>query len=296
MPTDGSGVYSLPAGYLATAGLQIVTSQHNPIFEDVASAITARLMASGANPMTGPLKAADGTVGAPSIAFTGAPSSGLYRTTTGIGVTIAGVRVAEIGPGGISKGAKYIGEIFDFVGSAAPVLCVFPVGQVLNRAAYADLWTLALTEIAAGNLFFNTGDGSTTFGIGDLRGRGTIARDNMGGSAAGRTTVTTMTPDGNTIGAAGGTQTKTLITANLPPQTPAGTIGGSVTTVFRSYATPASGPEPFAVANASGSGATSAGNSLSATFTGTAAPGQTSTPFSAMPPSMITQKAMFAGA
>jgi len=43
--------------------------------------------------------------------------------------------------------------------------------------------------------------------------------DNMGGSAAGRLTSTTMSPDGNTLSATGGTQTHTLITAEMPAHT-----------------------------------------------------------------------------
>ena len=53
MPSDGAGNYSLPSGYLAVSGGTITTSQHNPIFQDVAAALTARVMANGATAMTG---------------------------------------------------------------------------------------------------------------------------------------------------------------------------------------------------------------------------------------------------
>lgn len=55
MPTDANGVYSLPPGYLATPNTPILTSQHNPIFEDVAQALTDRLPRNGSAPMTGEL-------------------------------------------------------------------------------------------------------------------------------------------------------------------------------------------------------------------------------------------------
>jgi hypothetical protein len=55
MPTDSNGVYSLPPGYFVTAGQTIEPSQHNPPFEDVASALTARLPRNGSAPMTGNL-------------------------------------------------------------------------------------------------------------------------------------------------------------------------------------------------------------------------------------------------
>lgn len=54
----------------------------------------------------------------------------------------------------------------------------------------------------------------------DLRGRAGAGLDNMGGVAANRLTATTMTPNGTTMGAAGGAQTHTLSTAELPVVTP----------------------------------------------------------------------------
>lgn len=50
----------------------------------------------------------------------------------------------------------------------------------------------------------------------DLRGRVPAGDDNMGGSAASRLTGTVMTPDGNTLGGTGGTQTHTLTSAQMP--------------------------------------------------------------------------------
>lgn len=55
MPRNPSGVYSLPASYLAVAGDTIRTEQHNPPFEDVAQALTDSLPRSGVAPMTGNL-------------------------------------------------------------------------------------------------------------------------------------------------------------------------------------------------------------------------------------------------
>jgi len=216
MPSDANGVYSLPTGYLAITGQTIQASQHNPPLEDIAPAITGRLAVSGANPMTGPLRAADGTVGAPSSTFASATNSGFYKTAGGIGVSIGGTKVAEFTAGGIASGARFIGELIPYSGSTAPALTVFPVGQTLLRAAYPDLWAFAQTQIAAGNTFYNNGNGSTTFGIGDCRGRGFAFKDNLGGSAAGRLSSTTISPDANTIGAAGGAETIALSLAQLP--------------------------------------------------------------------------------
>ena len=47
MPTDGSGNYSKPAGSTATTGTTIEASTHNTPIDDIASALSARLMANG---------------------------------------------------------------------------------------------------------------------------------------------------------------------------------------------------------------------------------------------------------
>jgi microcystin-dependent protein len=210
LPSDSNGVYSLPSGYLAITGETIQASQHNPPLEDLATAMTARMTRSGAAPMTGPLKVVDGSVGSPAIQFSNAPSTGFYRTTNGFGLSINGTKVAEFGPGGIVSGARWIGELVPFTGLTAPPLTVFPFGQTLSRTTYADLWTFAQAEIAAGNTFYNNGDGSATFGIGDMRGRVAAASDAMGGNGAGRLTF------GSALGSTAGTETITLSASQIP--------------------------------------------------------------------------------
>ncbi len=55
MPTDGSGNYTLPSGYEAVTGEDILPSNHNPPLEDIESALTERVMADGRKAMTGNL-------------------------------------------------------------------------------------------------------------------------------------------------------------------------------------------------------------------------------------------------
>lgn len=55
MPDVGPN-FSLPPGYFVQSGDTIVPSQHNPIFEDVAAALNARMMRNGTAPMTGNLQ------------------------------------------------------------------------------------------------------------------------------------------------------------------------------------------------------------------------------------------------
>lgn len=220
MPSDANGVYSLPSGYEAVTGETIQASQHNPPLEDLESAMSARLMRSGVAPMTGPLKIVDGSVGSPAIKFNTDGTSGIYKTTNGWGVSVGGTKVAEFTSSGVSR---MIGELVPWARLTAPAGWVLPYGQTLSRTTYADLWTIAQTEIAAGNTFFNNGDGTTTFGIGDLRGRVVAALDGMGGTAANRLTTTTMST--GALGGNGGTQTVTLITSQIPSHTHTGTTG-----------------------------------------------------------------------
>ena len=99
-----------------------------------------------------------------------------------------------------------------FAGASAPTGWLLCFGQAISRATYATLFAAISTT-------YGIGDGTTTFNLPDMRGRVAAGADNMGGSAAGRLTSTTMSPDGNTLSATGGTQTHTLITAEMPSHT-----------------------------------------------------------------------------
>jgi microcystin-dependent protein len=94
---------------------------------------------------------------------------------------------------------------------------VFPYGQAISRTTYASYFSLVGTA-------FGTGDGSTTFNVLDLRGYVPAGLDNMGGSAAGRLAGFTFP------GAAGGAQTHTLTSTEIPSHTHSGTTGGESNT------------------------------------------------------------------
>ena len=63
---------------------------------------------------------------------------------------------------------------------------------------------------------YGAGDGSTTFNLPDKRGRGSIGRDNMGGTAASRVTPAGSGIYGAALGANGGAETHTLTSAQIP--------------------------------------------------------------------------------
>lgn len=105
-----------------------------------------------------------------------------------------------------------IGTVLPFAGSSAPSGYLLCYGQAVSRTDYADLFAILSTT-------YGVGDGSTTFNLPDLRGRVVAGKDDMGGSAASRLTSTVMSPNGNTLGATGGSQTHTLTQSEMPSHT-----------------------------------------------------------------------------
>jgi microcystin-dependent protein len=100
----------------------------------------------------------------------------------------------------------------DYAGATAPSGWLLCAGQAVSRSTYADLFTAISTTYGAG-------DGSTTFNLPDLRGRVAVGKDNMDGTSANRMTTGGSGIDGSTLGSAGGTQTHTLTTAQMPAHT-----------------------------------------------------------------------------
>jgi microcystin-dependent protein len=181
-----------------------------------------------------------------------------------------------------------IGGMMDFIGTTAPNSAfVLPYGQAISRTTYSALFTLVSTT-------FGAGDGSTTFNVPDLRGRVIAGKDDMGGSSANRLTNADDGLNGDTLGAAGGGETQTLATANLPAYTPAGTINTGTTTFPSANVSSGSGG-----GNSMTTGGFSATESLAArmnaasysgwSFTGTAQ-GGTSTAFGIVQPTIILNK------
>lgn len=99
-----------------------------------------------------------------------------------------------------------VGAILDYAGTSAPDGWAFCYGQVLQRAIYIDLFSIVGTTYGAG-------DGSITFNVPDCRGRVSAGLDNMGGTSANRLTTPV---NGDNLGATGGSQTATLVAANIP--------------------------------------------------------------------------------
>jgi microcystin-dependent protein len=191
MPYNGSGIYSLPVGYFVQNGDTLEPSQHNPIFEDVAQALSSVLLRSGVAGMTGNLPMAGNK-----ITDLGAPTN----PNDAVRLQDAQLLAVPVGAG------------MDFWGGTAPTNFMFAYGQAISRTTYATCFAQLGTTYGAG-------DGSTTFNLPDKRGRASFGKDNMGGVAAGRLTTGDGRIAGNTLGAVGGLETHTLTTAQLAVHT-----------------------------------------------------------------------------
>lgn len=159
MPRDSNGNYTLPPGYLAVTGQDILASQHNPPLEDLGVAITGSLPRNGSAGLLAPLN-----LGAHKAINAAA------ATDPGDLVTLAQVQAMFAAAGLIPTGA-----LVPMTGTAAQTGYLVANGQSVLRATYPALWTFAQ---ASGNLAatqggktpgqYGPGDGSTTFTLPDL--------------------------------------------------------------------------------------------------------------------------------
>lgn len=76
-----------------------------------------------------------------------------------------------------------VGVVLPYVGHDTPNEFLFCNGQAVSRTTYANLFQVIGT-------YYGAGDGSTTFNLPDLRGRGLIGTRSMDASDSGRQTQT----------------------------------------------------------------------------------------------------------
>lgn len=198
MPRDSQGNYSLPSGTLVADGDTVMASQHNPPFQDVASALTNSLDRRGSGGMLGNL-----------------PMNGHRVTNAAPG--IADNDLATVGQ--VSSGGVPIGAMTDYAGYTEPDGWLFCDGRTLQASTYAALFA------AIGTTFGSAGAG--TFNLPDARNRARIGLGNMGGTSSGRVTTATASPNGNTIGATGGSERHTITTNEMPAHSHTGTTASA---------------------------------------------------------------------
>ena len=141
-----------------------------------------------------------------------------------------------------------------FAGASAPTGFLLCHGQAVSRTTYATLFSAISTT-------YGTGDGSSTFNLPDLRGRVIAGQDDMGGASANRLTNQTGGLNGDTLGAAGGSETHTLTTAQLASHTHSFSDTDSITAM--TFLNDGLG------VNRGGSGQSSSSNSISVSISGT---------------------------
>ena len=126
---------------------------------------------------------------------------GLVSGTLGAGRVYAGNTTAgSIGGGGADP--MLVGTVFAYASLTPPTGCLLCDGTPASRATYPDLWNLLGTTYGAG-------DGSTTFGIPDLRSRMIIG---AGAAASGG-----LTP--RALASTGGEEKHVLLLAELAAHT-----------------------------------------------------------------------------
>jgi microcystin-dependent protein len=296
MPRNGSGTMSIPNSF--TANTVISSADMNENNQDIATELTASLPINGVKAMTAPLPLASGTAALPSLTFSADTDTGIYRVGADqLGIAVAGTLVNTVASTGISGfGATPIGGLMPYAGLTAPSGWILCYGQDISRTTYAALFAIVSTT-------YGTGDGSTTFGLPDLRGRVIAGQDDMGGSSANRLTGVTGSLNGDTLGAAGGTETHTLTTAQLASHTHTGTTGNESTTETHSYLqtianttnTTAAGVGVDVVSSLTTTGATTGSQSLNHTHSFTTAAAGSGTAHNNLPPGIVCNYIIFAG-
>ncbi|UIJ43801.1 tail fiber protein [Sphingomonas cannabina] len=114
--------------------------------------------------------------------------------------------------GQISGATFPVGSVIDFAGDTPPPGWLLCGGQSLSRTDFAALFAVIGTTYGTVS--------PTTFLLPDCRGRVAAGRDfNNGASTADRLTGATLSPNGTTLGAAGGAQSITLTEAQMPSHT-----------------------------------------------------------------------------
>jgi microcystin-dependent protein len=225
MPRDPSGNYSLPPGYFAETGQRILPSQHNPPLEDIAQALTGSLPRNGSAPMEAPLKGATGDETVPGFSFNAYPGTGMFATANGVAFSVNGVKVLEFTDAGLI--ALPIGTPIPVMDGVLPDLCVWGDGRNISRTTYAALFAKWGTR-------FGAGDGSSTFGVFDTRGRSFTGRDNTGGTDANRLAgVPNVSGNRTTAGSVIGANLHTLVIGEITAHNHGGqTTGPSAALIY----------------------------------------------------------------
>jgi microcystin-dependent protein len=220
---------SVGTGLTLSAGsLSVTASTYQPLDADL-TAIAALVSAADRLPyFTGSGTAALATFTAAGRALVDDADAAAQRTTLGLGtaatlnvgtsannvVQLDGTAKLPAVDGSALTGISGTpaGAVIPFAGTSAPTGWLLCFGQAVSRTTYAALFAITSTT-------YGVGDGSTTFNLPDLRGRVVAGEDDMGGTSANRLTNQSGGLNGDVLGAVGGAETHTLVTAELAAHT-----------------------------------------------------------------------------
>jgi hypothetical protein len=163
MPRNASGTYTLPSGNPVVAGTTIEASWANTTLNDVANELTNSLSRTGSGGMLAPFRLADGTLGAPGIAFLNETSSGLYRpSASNVGIAVSGVNAMTW-----SNANVVVPSGIQFTTSNC-VITGLPTPTSASSAAtkaYVDAALAAVTTSSTRQTYTTTVIGQSTFSI-----------------------------------------------------------------------------------------------------------------------------------
>lgn len=137
MSRNGSGTYVVPNTF--TPSTTISSSAVNANFTDVGSELTNSVAADGQTSMTGPLKAADGTISAPGLSFSSDTNTGFYRSASGT------VKFSSDGTNSVTMSASGIDALAVTVNGTSPF---FEAGTVMlfAQTSAPTGWTKVTTH------------------------------------------------------------------------------------------------------------------------------------------------------
>ena len=293
MPRNGSGLYTLPQAAFAPSTTILATAV-NSNFSDIATALSGSISADGQTPLTGPFKFPSGSSGSPSVTFSNDGTTGLYLSAAGIlGIAIAGAAGVTVQAPSASTGSgllgaagavvQPIGIIQDFAGSSAPAGWFLCYGQTLASASYPELYAVIGTTY---------GGTSANFALPDLRGVTIAGKTNMGGSASTNLTSTYFGADPTVLGTAGGSQSHTLSTAEMPAHTHANSLTDPGHTHTLALQNTLSGT-PSGGATVGGSGLSTGSSTTGVTITNASQGGGGA--HAIVQPTIVLNKIIFAG-
>jgi microcystin-dependent protein len=125
-----------------------------------------------------------------------------------------------------------VGNAYPTFNSAADNGFLFGFGQNISRTTYSALFAKFGTRYGAG-------DGSTTFGMPDVRGRVLAGVDNMGGTSADRLIGAWGGLNGDVLGGVGGIEYHVMTIAQMPAHQHYGDTGTESADHIHSYPGPA---------------------------------------------------------